>query len=286
MPTAGAMTPVSSSRSPRRPCVAFTLRCIRALRDAKKSHLLPINPADDLSLPDDNGGEGDATNHERPRLMAWDSRQLRRFLATVESDDLYTVWLTAAMTGARRGELLGLTWEDIDLEAAQLTIRRAHVEVGGEIRESKPKTTSGIRTIALDPETVSTLKRHSKAQKEAHLAAGARWQETGHVFVDEVGQPLAPGSVSRAFTAAVKAARETLDVKTRDDLLPALTLHGLRHTHATILLNELRWPVTVVSKRLGHKNETITLTLYSEALPRYDNEAAAAFAGLVLPKGS
>ena len=190
------------------------------------------------------------------------------------------------MTGARRGELLGLTWDDLDMEAAQLAIRRSHVEVGGEIRESVPKTASGVRTIALDPETVAALRRHRITQKEEHIAAGQNWQATDHVFVDEVGAPLAPGIVSQRFGAAVRNAREALDAKQRDELLPRISLHGLRHTHATILLVELRWPVTVVSKRLGHKNEIITLTLYSEALPRYDNEAAAAFAGLVLPKGS
>ena len=62
-------------------------------------------------------------------------------------------------------------------------------------------------------------------------------------------------------------------------------MHGLRHTHATILLVELRWPATVVSKRLGHRNEMITLTMYAEALPRYDGEAAVAFANLVVPQG-
>jgi integrase len=82
----------------------------------------------------------------------------------------------------------------------------------------------------------------------------------------------------------VKTARGAIEEKSRDAHLPSISLHGLRHTHATILLIELKWPATVVSKRLGHKNEMITLTMYAEALPRYDGEAAAAFAGLVLPR--
>ena len=143
-----------------------------------------------------------------------------------------------------------------------------------------------MRTIEFDPDTVAALKRHRTAQKAERLAAGPRWQETGHVFVDELGQPLPPGFVSSSFTAAVKNARAAIDAKQRDALLPTLSLHGLRHTHATILLIELKWPATVVSKRLGHKNEMITLTLYSEGLPRYDGEAAAAFASLVVPQGS
>jgi integrase len=180
--------------------------------------------------------------------------------------------------------LLGLEWPDLDFEAARLTIRRAHVELRGGIGESRPKTASGVRTIELDPATVAVLRHHRTQQKTERLAAGPRWQETGHVFVDERGQPLRPGFVSSSFTAAVKNARATIDANQRDALLPTLSLHGLRHTHATILLIELKWPATVVSKRLGHKNEMITLTLYSEGLPRYDGEAAAAFASLVVPQ--
>jgi integrase len=268
----GTLKPLSASTVRR---VHATLH--RALRDAVRSHLLSVNPAADLELPSSGGGDR--------KLMAWDSTQLRTFLTTIEHDRLHALWLTYATTGARRGELLGLRWDDIDLEAPRLTIRRAHVEVGGEIVESKPKTSSGTRTIELDPVTVAALKRHHKTQTEERLAAGPRWQETDHVFVNEVGQPLAPGVVSRAFTTAVRTARQAIDQEARDTLLPTISLHGLRHTHATIMLIELKWPATVVSKRLGHKNELITLTMYAESLPRYDGEAAAAFAGLILPQG-
>jgi len=254
-----------------KPLTGSTVRRIhatlhRALRDAVRSHLLPLNPADDIELPSANGGER--------KLMAWDSRQLRTFLTKVRDDRLSALWLTYATTGARRGELLGLTWDDIDLEAARLTIRRAHVEVAGGIVESLPKTASGARTIELDQATLAALKAHHKAQLVERLAAGPRWQETGHVFVDEHGQPLAPGVVSKRFTALVKASG-----------LPRISLHGLRHTYVTIALLELGLPTSMVSKRVGHANEGVTLTLYSEWMPRHDHEAAAAVAGLVVPQG-
>ena len=179
------------------PLSASTVRSVhrtlhRALRDAVRSHLLPLNPANDIELPNDEGAER--------KLMAWTSEQLRTLLATVEDDRLYALWLSYATTGARRGELLGLEWGDIDLEAARLTIRHAHVEVGGAIAESRPKTSSGVRTIELDPNTVTALKRHRTAQLAERLAAGPRWQETGHVFVDKFGQPLPPGFVSSALS--------------------------------------------------------------------------------------
>jgi integrase len=238
----------------------------RALRDAVRSRLLTINPSDDIELP--------AADGAKRRLMAWDSGQLRTFLESIREDRLSALWLLYATTGARRGELLGLTWQDLDLEAARLTIRRAHVEVDGEIVESLPKTSSGARTIELDPATVAALKHHGTQQKQERLAAGPRWQDTEHVFVDQLGQPLQPGRVSHAFAALVKLTN-----------LPRITLHGLRHTYITVALNELALPTSMVSKRVGHANEAITLVLYTEWLPRHDQQAALQVAGLVVPKG-
>jgi integrase len=253
------------------PLTASTVRRIhatlhRALRDAVRSQLLPMNPANDIELPSAGGAER--------RLMAWDSAQLRKFLTSIRGDRLSALWLLYATTGARRGELLGLKWEDLDLKAGRLTIRRAHVEVGGEIIVSTPKTKSGYRTIELDAATVAALKHHATRQKEERLAAGTRWQGSGHVFVSEVGQPVWPGVVSRCFTALVKASS-----------LPTISLHGLRHTFITVGLLELGLPTSMVSKRVGHANEGITLTMYAEWLPRHDQQAAVKVAALVVPKG-
>ena len=238
----------------------------RALRDAVRSHLIPINPSANIELP--------ALDGAKRRLMAWDSAQLRTFLTSVKDDRLSALWLLYGTTGARRGELLGLTWEDLDLEAGRLTIRRARVEVGREVVENAPKTESGRRTIELDPATVAVLKHHSTRQKEERLAAGPGWQESGHVFVDELGQPLWPGVVSRAFKALVKQTE-----------LPSITLHGLRHTYITVALLELGLPTSMVYKRVGHANEAITLMMYTEWLPRHDQQAAVQVAGLVVPQG-
>jgi integrase len=248
----GVLKPLSGSTVRR---IHATLH--RALRDAVRSHLLPLNPASDIELPGSDG--------ER-KLMAWDSKELGIFLQTAREDRLSALWLTYATTGARRGELLGLRWQDLDLDAARLTIRRTHVLVANSIAESKPKTASGARTIELDPATVAALRRHRTAQKAARLA--------GHVFVEEYGAPLAPGAVSRRFTALVKTSH-----------LPVISLHGLRHTYVTIALLELGLPTSMVSRRVGHANEAITLTMYTEWLPRHDQEAAAAVAGLVVPQG-
>jgi integrase len=251
-----------------KPLSASTLRRIhatlhRALRDAVRSRWIPLNPASDVELPS-------AGSKDRP---AWDSSQVRRFLETVRADRLAPLWLLYATTGARRGELLALRWDDVDLDAGTISIRRAMTEVGGEIIEGEPKTRSGKRTIAIDPATVAALRTHHKAQVAERLAAGPRWQEKGLVFSAETGGWLMPNKVSSAFIAAVKRSG-----------LPTLSLHGLRHSFATIALVERKQPVTVVSSRLGHANVSITLDIYSHAMSRQDEEAALDVASVVVPK--
>ena len=186
----------------------------------------------------------------------------------LERDDrLYALWHTLAMTGLRRGEALGLRWEDVDLEAGRLCVRRAHVPSGREVVVSEPKTARGRRVVALDPETVTVLKGQAARQLQEQRDAG--WTETGLVFTNEEGQALHPWVTSRCFRKAVKEA-----------MLPAIRLHDLRHTHATLALQAGIHP-KVVSERLGHATVSITLDTYSHAIPAMQEEAAALIAGLV-----
>ena len=99
-------------------------------------------------------------------------------------------------------------------------------------------------------------------------------RELGLVFTREDGAEMHPDRVSKLFDKAVKKSG-----------LPRISLHGLRHTFATIALIEGKQPVSVVSQRLGHANTSITLDFYAHAMPRHDEEAAAVFADLVVPEG-
>lgn len=246
----------------------------RALRDAVRSHLIPLNPADGVELPK-------ARVLDRT-LAAWNSDQLKAFLVSTDGDRLRPLWLLYATTGARRGELLGLTWDDVDLDAGTITIRRALVPVGYAVMASEPKTSSGRRTISLPTASVAALKRHRKAQNEEKMQNRDVWaaeRSEGLVGLDlaftrEDGAELHPDRVSKLFDRAVKKSKQ-----------PRISLHGLRHTFATIALIEGKQPVSVVSQRLGHANTGITLDFYSHAMPRHDEEAAAAVAALVVPEG-
>ena len=231
----------------------------RALADATRWGLVPRNVAL-LASPPRPG---------RPELQVWTAQQLRAFLAAVEGDRLYALWLLAASTGMRRGELLGVQSPDVDLGRARVAVRRSLVTVGHEVVVSEPKKAKGHRSVALDPATVATLKAWRKHQMAERLAWGPAWTDSGQVFTLEDGRPLHPREVTRAFSRLVLAAG-----------VPIIRLHDLRHTHATLALAAGVHP-KVIQERLGHANIAITLDTYSHTVPALEEQAAATVAKLV-----
>ena len=252
-----------------KPLSAASLRRIlatlsKALNDAVEARILPMNPATRLPLP----------KVTKPAPRVWSSEQVSQFLTSAKGDDLAPLWLLVATTGMRRGEVLGLHWRDVDLATAKLTIRRAVSEVGGVVVEGQPKTAESVRTLELSPVAVTLLRRHRTAQKVARLASGLRRPDMDLVFAGEAGEWLSPSRVSAAFIAAVKRSG-----------LPKLSLHGLRHSWATIAIVELGVDVTTVSKQLGHANVSTTQNIYSHALPDQAKAAAIAVATSMVPEG-
>ena len=220
----------------------------RALRDAVRWGHLEVNPADRCDPP-------------RPLVReayCWSPQELRAFLEAVRDDDLHVLWHFLALTGVRRGEALGLRWENVDLRRARAAISQSVIIVGGVVQPSQPKTKRGRRVIALDELTVRLLAKHRQVTERHPL-----------VFCREDGSPLNPGAVTRRFGRLVGAAG-----------LPRIRLHDLRHTHATMALRAGIHP-KVVSERLGHSSVSITLDLYSHAGESLQAEAAARVAEVV-----
>jgi integrase len=205
----------------------------------------------------------------KPRVRYWTGEQLRGFLDSVRGDRLYPLWLLAVTTGARRGEVLGLSWDNINLDTGELTINESVVLVGYATHESSPKNGEG-RTISLDPVTVAALRDSRKLQMAERLRWGAAYTENGRVFTEEDGSPIHPDKLSKMFLAHARRAG-----------LPELSLHGLRHTHATLALRAGVNP-RVVQERLGHQDVKITLGIYSHVLGGLDEEAARKVASLVV----
>lgn len=167
----------------------------------------------------------------------------------------------------RRGEVLGLPWGDVDLQVGRLSVRQALVSVAYEVELSDVKTGSGRRTIDLDPGTVDVLKLWRIQRSEE--CSGREPSDDDLVFTKQDGALVHPDSFSQTF-----------DRKVAKLAVPGISLHDLRHTHATLLL-KAGVPVKVVSERLGHASAAFTMTVYQHVLPGMQSEAAELFAELV-----
>lgn len=234
----------------------------RALRDAVRWGYLSRNPVDNADPPR-------TIDSELAAAKAWQVADLKTFLGGVREDRLHPLWLTLALTGLRRGETLGLLWQDVDLKTGRLVVRRSLVPVNAQVVISEPKTRRGHRSVTLDPVTISTLKTWRGRQRDERLAWGPAWNNTGLVFTREDGTAWRPERITQIFAELVKKAT-----------VPPITLHGLRHTHATLALGAGIHP-KVVSERLGHSTVALTLDVYSHAIPAMEEEAAAKIAALV-----
>ena len=164
----------------------------------------------------------------------------------------------------RRGEVLGLKWDDVDLARGRLHLRRTLVEFGSALRFQEPKTASGRRVVPLCPECVAALRSHRTAQVGRRLRLGAVWQDQSLVFTIADGGPVAPRNRIRRFKELTAAAG-----------LPPIRFHGLRPAYATALLRD-GIPAKVVSERLGHASIGLTLDTYSHVLPDMQAPAVAA----------
>lgn len=239
----------------------------RAFKDAVRWGRLHRNPADAADPPRQQHDEG------RSEVEAWDKGTLSDFLRRAKGADerWYAAWVVLATTGARRGEVLGLRWSDVDLDAGRLSIRQSLTVVQHEPKFETPKTAKGTRAIALDPGTVDVLRSWRKRQLEERLLMGEGWRDKhGLVFTMPTGELAHPESFSKVFDRRVAAWK-----------FPHLTIHGLRHTWATMALEGGVHP-RVVQERLGHSTIAVTLGTYSHVSPTLHDEAARAVAAGIL----
>ncbi|MFA5636419.1 MAG: site-specific integrase [Anaerovoracaceae bacterium] len=174
--------------------------------------------------------------------------------ASAPPADLYAIVAVAVQTGMRRGELLRLTWADVDLDAAVLSVK-------------KSKTRTGRRSIPLSSATVAVLREHRTRQRAQRLAA-KKWTDHGLVFPQThrrgtLGGPWHPDSLTHAFDRETR--KLGFDIR----------FHDLRHTHATILLRRGVHP-KIVQERLGHATIAVTLDTYSHVLPDMQQAAVSA----------
>jgi integrase len=225
----------------------------KALKQATDDGLIPRNAAGLVKPP----------RPRREEIQPLDSEQVRALFETARGDRLEALYVVAVTTGMRRGELQGLKWEELDLEAGTLQVRRTLSEPkGGWIFEA-PKSGKG-RSIRLTRRAMSALREHRKRQLEERMGKAGLWSDHGLVFPSAIGTPISGGNLNRSFKVLLKRAD-----------LPAVRFHDLRHTCATLLLRQGVNP-KFVQELLGHADISLTLNVYSHVLPDMGDAAAGA----------
>lgn len=238
----------------------------RALRDAVRQGLLTRNVADLADPPSAAAARAEA----RKSVKTWTPAELRQFLDRARDHRLYPAFLLGAMTGMRRGEVLGLRWTDVDLDDKRLTITQTLVAPRYELVYSEPKTAAGRRTVALDDRTAAALREHRRQQTTERLAFGPGYRETELVFTQEDGSPLVPLIFTQRFQKA-----------SRDAGLTQIRFHDLRHGHVTYLM-QAGVPLPVIAQRVGHSSVAVTGDIYSHVGGEARADAAMVGAAIVL----
>jgi integrase len=226
----------------------------KALKQAVADGLIPLNAASSVKSPKPKKNE----------IRPLDREQVRAFFETVSGERLEPLYVLAVTAGLRAGELLGLKWEDLDLEAGMLQVRRSLSEArSGRIFEA-PKSGKG-RSIRLTRRAVNALRAHRKRQLEERMKLAGLWQDHGLVFPSQVGTPLSGRNLIRSFKRHLE----------RGGLPQSFRFHDLRHTCATLLLRQGVNP-KFVQELLGHSDVSLTLNVYSHVLPDMGDQAAIA----------
>jgi integrase len=234
----------------------------KSLKKAVKYGQIHKNPASGAALP----------RYRQSEMKVLDANQLTQFLITAQGSYYEALYHLAIHTGMRQGELFGLKWTDLRWQSSVLHVQRQARRVPGRKWEFlEPKTSAGRRMITLGQGVLRVMQQH-KARLTIHKAvAGDRWGEHDLIFPNRVGNPGDPSNLRKDFlTLLVKAG------------LPIIRFHDLRHTAASLMLNN-GIPTIVVSKRLGHAKPSTTLDIYGHLYHEKQEEAARLMDELVTP---
>lgn len=214
----------------------------RLLDDAHRQGFVPRNVAASVTRV--------ASSHQS--LDTFTPGEVKEFLSKLDDDRLAHAW-HLALTGLRRGEIAGLRWSDVDLDARTLSIVNNRVSAGGRSIENDPKSAMSRRTLPLPARLVSALHDARERQRVERIEAGSAYRSGAYVVSNEVGDPYSPAVLSRNW-------RDTLArVGMRH-----LKLHGARHTAATLMhLDGV--PTAVIAAYIGHNDPALTMRLYAHS---------------------
>ena len=213
----------------------------------------------------------DLPRQEQSELPMLSVEEVKAFLDAARGRRLEALFTLAVTSGARQGELLGLSWDRVNLDSNEIEIRQTLQRLNSQFQLGEPKTPRSIRTIALTTLANEGLRRHRTRQLEESLKLGRSWRNDNNlVFTTTVGTPLEKTNVTR------RELRPLL----QSAGLPSLRFHDLRHIAASLALSQ-GMPVPVVSEMLGHANPSITLRIYAHAVPGAQRQVADAMDSLL-----
>ena len=223
-----------------------------ALNRAVEWMLIVSNPADRVKPP----------TPDRHEMNTIGDKDLGILLQAAEGTRLYIPILIAISTGMRRGEIVALTWADLDFENGSLRVDKAYGETKSGIFLKPPKTRSGNRSIALPATVIDLLRNHKREQAKLRLRIGPDYQNHDLICPLDDGSPYPPDRLSRHFADFVAGLG-----------MPHITYHELRHSLATMLTNKKVNP-KITSERLGHSDVRFTMFQYVHSTPEIQREAA------------
>jgi integrase len=233
-----------------------------ALERAIKYGLLLQNPAHGATIPMETRSEMKVLNKE----------QVTQFLIAAQDSPHRMLYYLAINTGMRQGEIFGLKWSDVDWEKGILVVQRQVKRIPGQgWKFSAPKTKAGRRTIKLGEGLVQELRSHKDRQAFQKAVVGDRWQEHDLICPSSIGTPCNQSNLRKDMLRILKAAE-----------LPTIRFHDLRHTAASLMLNNGVPPI-VVSKILGHSKPSVTLDIYGHLYSEMQTSAAEIMHELVSP---
>ena len=238
-------------------------RLIRTiLGQAEKELIVPYNAASKATPPKAHHGEVNSLQPE-------DIYEILKALET-ESLKWRSIIHLMIVTGCRRGEIMGLKWDQIDFDHGIIHICETLLAVDSGVHTETPKTRESDRYINIPAETVSLLLQHREEQDRHRSILGDHWEDYGYVFTQEFGQPMHPDSVNGWLNKFSKRHN-----------LPHINPHAFRHTMASILINN-GTDILAVSRRLGHTNATTTLNFYGHVLREADARSSDCIANVLL----
>jgi len=201
---------------------------------------------------------------ERKEMKSFTPEQARAFQLGIATDPERALYLVALDSGLRQGEILGMRWQDVDIESGVVRVSHALQRVEGKLVLVELKTKKSKRTVKLGVIAAKALREHRATQVVEQLRLGSKWIEYGLVFVGAHGTPLDNTALTKRFQKLLASIG-----------LPRMRFHDLRHSSASLLLAQ-HIPARVVMERLGHSTINLTLDTYSHVIQSLNQEAADA----------